>query len=137
MIIDDIPCRWWLTPVCPDNATHLIIIICGEGHLRERLLCQAHIDITHLGITCNLWLCPEKNCDQTLARHMTVTPIETHWHLAGAVNDTQPIPNINDPDSKLPYIVHANHFKRILPVMPPQCNPWLGVTRELTPGEPI
>ena len=132
---DDIPCRWWLTPICPNNASCLLLAICGQGHIRERLLCQRHNDISTLNITCGQFLCPRlrhptfETHDRNPNRNTLATARRSQRHTTHTL--------YLRPAAETPLHCPRKPFQQNLPVMPPQCIPWLGVTRELTPGEPI
>jgi hypothetical protein len=94
--INNIPCRWWATPICGNNTTHYIVMTCPQGHLRERLLCDLHTTHTTINIHERLLLCPQ--CQQPLCKYLTTHPIYDHYNLTAAINDTTPIHTINDPD---------------------------------------
>lgn len=122
MIINNIPCRWWKTPICSQTTTHLIIMICWEGHLRERLLCENHTKETTINIDNHNYLCPEHNCGQNLARYMTTNPIYDHYNLHSATQDTKPIHTTNDPEGH--NNTWINHPNQLYPY-PQPTNNWI------------
>lgn len=81
------PCSWWINR-CPLEANHLTLIGCEQGHIKERLLCDQHNEdaITYIGET--MLVC---ECNLNLTHYMTKTPIEDHWDLSGALNNTEAI----------------------------------------------
>lgn len=122
-------CRWWIAPICDEPGDHLLLATCRQGHIRERVLCETHTDITILCITAKHFLCPR--CSDPLLKYMTANPIENHWQLQGAALDREPIYPAGDPEGHGNYIIHDSHLYRG-PSMYPACTPYLGILRILT-----
>lgn len=83
----DWPCSWWLTPKCRLNSSHLMLISCQQGHIRERLLCTQHQAAAVDCINGTMLYCD--TCNDPLTHHMSKTPLEDHWDLETAKQDIE------------------------------------------------
>src|SRR5215472_6707237 len=119
----NLQCRWWIYPACNNKATHLILMCCNQGHIREKLLCDPHISTTKANITQNTLYC---DCGKPIQKSMVKHPIEDHWNLSGPLSDTEPITTTYGPAEHRDTVqkIRQVPFDQLQKYMTPQATPY-------------